>query len=189
MPPPRDAYVHVTPIDRYPAVRTSPATTIPSTFTAEVDDPRQPYALDLRVQTVAGRRPEIVELRVELRNPQTPGGISTEGLRRVHLAKALEMAVARAIGPDAEHPREVHAAKPLRGVPVSHEFLELVANVYRSAVASGSRAPVAEVGRQLGGSRPTAGRWVVQARKAGILRPALGTRVGEAAPQRRRRRD
>jgi hypothetical protein len=184
MVPPKDAYVHVTHIERDPLVRTGAANALPSSFSAEVDDPQQPYALDLRVRTIPGRRPEVVELRMELRNPKRPGGITTEGLRSVQIAKALQMAISRAVKPMTAEAGEPALARPLRGVPVTEHFLEQVADVYRSAVASGSPAPVAEVSRQLGGSRPTAGRWVVQARKAGILRPALGTKPGEASTKR-----
>jgi hypothetical protein len=188
MPPTRSAYVHVTPIERNPTIRTGPGTVIPSSFTAEVDDPEQPYALDLRIRTLAGQRPEVVELRMELRSPQRPGGITTEGLRGVHIAKALQMAVTRAIEPLEHDDDREGATRPLRGVPLTKEFLDQVANVYRAAVASGSRAPVVEVARQLGGSRPSAGRWVVQARRAGILKPALGTRAGESVAKAKRRR-
>jgi hypothetical protein len=184
----QDAYVHVTTLERDPTVRTGPTTAIPRSFSAEIDDPEQPYLLDLRVRTIAGRRPEVVELRLELRSPQKLGGIATEGLRGVHIAKALQMAVARAIEPIETEDDRVGATKPLRGVPVTKEFLGQVANVYRSAVAGGSRAPVVEVARQLGGSRPTAGRWVVQARKAGVLKPAIGTRAGESMPKTKRPR-
>jgi hypothetical protein len=184
----RDAYVHVTTLERDPTVRTGPATAIPSSFSAEIDDPEQPYVLDLRVRTIAGRRPEVVELRLELRSPHKPGGIATEGLRGVHIAKALQMAVTRAVEPIETEDEGVAATKPLRGVPVSKEFLGQVASIYRSAVAGGSRAPVVEVARQLGGSRPTAGRWVLQARKAGVLKPAIGTRAGESVPRAKRSR-
>jgi hypothetical protein len=188
MTPGRSAYVHVTTLERDPAVRTGPTTAIPCSFSAEIDDPEQPYLLDLRVRTIAGRRPEVVELRLELRSPQQPGGIATEGLRGVHIAKALQMAVTRAIEPIETEDGRVGATKPLRGIPVTKEFLGQVASIYRSAVAGGSRAPVVEVARQLGGSRPTAGRWVVQARKAGILKPAIGTRAGESVPRAKRHR-
>jgi len=195
----RSTYVHVTPLEPHTRIPTGPATAIPGLFTAEIDDPQQPFVLHLKVRTVTGRKPAVVELVVEPRSQGHASGITTESLRRVHIAKALKAAVERAIEPvraedelTTPDPTDISGtasstpivALPARGIPVTSGFLERVAEVYRSAVASGSRSPVVEVGRQLGGSRSTAGRWVVQARKANILRPAIGTRAGEATRKR-----
>ncbi len=195
-----EAYVHVSRREGTSTVRTGPSTAVPALFTAEIDDPAQPYTIEMQVRTDVGRRPAIVDLRLELRDRRSALGVTTQGLRHVHVARALEMAVHRAIEPLTEEaddelergtPRRPvqtdgseAAAKPLRGIPVTDSFLTRVAEVYRSAVASGSRSPVVEVSRQLGGSRSTAGRWVLQARRAGILRPSLGTTAGEATKAR-----
>jgi hypothetical protein len=199
--PARDAYVHISNHNSAARVRTGPTTALPSLFTAEVDDPGQPYLLELRVRTVQGRRPEVIELRLEIRNPKKGAGITTQGLREVHVARALEVAVTAAIeqsdgGEDPGSPHDdrrtdsppKRVSKPLRGIPVGADFLQQVSDIYRAAVASGSRAPVVAVSEELGGSRATAGRWVLQARRAGLLRPSLGTKAGEAAVPARRRR-
>jgi hypothetical protein len=69
--------------------------------------------------------------------------------------------------------------KPRRRV-VDDAFLERVAEIYRQAVATGLSTQQ-EIQRQLGPvSDPSARRWVMQARRAGFLGPAIGTRAGEA---------
>jgi hypothetical protein len=193
----RAPWVNVTTHEGSGWIRTGPSTAIPSVFLATVDDPAQPFICNLEVRTRAGRRPEVVRLDLEIRNLADPGGISTEGLRQVQVAKALTLALTKATqrvsdegdglfrlpgDPTGTSWGGDHVARPVRGAPVTEEFLQLVAHTYRSAVASGSRSPVGDLGRELGGSRSTAGRWVVQARKAGFLRPAIGRTSGEVAP-------
>jgi hypothetical protein len=200
---PRAASVLVTPLGGSNPIRTGPGTAIPSHFTAMVDDPAQPFLLELVVKTVAGRRPEVVEMRMSVRDLTAPdGGVTTEKMRPVKVAKALTMALAQAtrrihddgsgmFRPVDELPvmgwSTDEVAKPVRGAAISDEFLKLVASTYRTAVASGSRSPVLDLQTHLGGSRATAGRWVVQARKAGFLRPTVGTRPGEITPKARSR--
>ncbi len=192
---PRAASVLVTSLGGAMPIRTGPGTAIPSSFTAMVDDPAQPFLLDLVVKTLSGRRPEVVEVRVAVRDrAATDGGVTTERLRPVKVARALTMALAQAteriyddgsgmFRPVDELPTmgwgSGEVAKPVRGEPISDDFLKLVAATYRTAVASGSRSPVLELSTQLGGSRSTAGRWVVQARRAGFLRATVGTKPGE----------
>jgi len=58
-------------------------------------------------------------------------------------------------------------------------FLQQVAGIYRAALAAGLPTQE-EIERQLGPvSGGTARRWVMQARKAGFLGPALGRKAGE----------
>lgn len=183
MAPTSGVYVQVTPLQEGSGLEK--AEVVPPLFLAEVDDPAQRYVLHLKVRTVAGRKPEVVELGLEARATPDADRITTEGLRGVHVAKALELAVNRArqdIG-DRRTPK-APLARPQRGVPISHTFLQQVTDIYRAAVAAGSRSPVNQVAEQLGTSRSTAGRWVVQARRAKLLRPAMGTRAGEAMPAR-----
>ncbi len=180
-------------------IRTGPTTAIPSLFSAWVDDPQQPFVLEMEVRTIAGRRPEVVKLLLEARTASDRvAGIRTESIRGVQVSKALKLALATAtmkisdLGDglfrlEGGVPDVVRGggsvARPVRGTPVTEDFLRLVAETYRFAVASGSRRPVADVGRRLGGSRSTAGRWVLQSRSAGFLRPAIGRTAGEAAPK------
>jgi hypothetical protein len=200
---PRAPWVDADPIERSTPIRTGPTTAIPSLFRATVDDRTQPFILEFKVQTVGGRRPEVVELTLVPRDPIVAGGVTTEGLRSVQVAKALKLALAKATkrvnemtdglfqlegdGPGIGYAGS-QVARPVRGEPVSEDFLRQVADTYRKAVASGSRRPVGELGEQLGGSRSTAGRWVVQARRAGFLRAAVGRTAGEAPPRRSKKR-
>lgn len=61
---------------------------------------------------------------------------------------------------------------------VNTELLEEVAAFYREKVAAGL-PPTALLAVAFGVSHGTAGRWVVAARKAGILGPSLGPVAGE----------
>ncbi len=201
--PRRQPLVEVTPLSGAMPIRTGPATAIPSLFTAFVDDPAQPLLVQMKVKTIAGQRPEVSELHLESRGRIDAEGLTTAGLRRVRIAQALKLALAKAavrVSDDGdglfrltEYPQGAAwggepVTRPVRGEPVTEEFLQLVAKTYRAAVASGSRSPVEDVREQLGGSRSTAGRWVVQARKAGVLRPAIGRKSGEAAPKVRKKK-
>lgn len=58
--------------------------------------------------------------------------------------------------------------------------LELVAALYRRAVAAGS-PPSRAIATEFGITPSTARKWVQRARARGLLGPALGRRVGEAA--------
>lgn len=64
---------------------------------------------------------------------------------------------------------------------VTRDLLNDVAQVYRAAHDEG-QPPTAAVASAFQVSHSTAGRWVVEARKAGILGPASGTKPGEATP-------
>jgi hypothetical protein len=201
--PRRQPLVEVTPLSGAMPIRTGPTTAIPSLFTAFVDDPVQPLLVQMKVKTVAGQRPEVSELHLESRGRVNAEGLTTAGLRRVRIAQALKLALAKATvrvsdegdgllklteDPRGTAWRGEPVARPVRGEPVTEEFLGLVAKTYRAAVASGSRSPVEDLRQQIGGSRSTAGRWVVQARKAGVLRPAIGRKSGEVAPKVRAKR-
>ena len=72
----------------------------------------------------------------------------------------------------------------IRSRPRRHSIntghLTEVAQVYRHAVDSG--APTKAVAKAFHATRSTAGRWVVLARREGLLGPADRTRAGEASP-------
>jgi hypothetical protein len=65
------------------------------------------------------------------------------------------------------------------GRPQSDEDWQRLAAAYRRAVASGA-APSGVIAAEFGVTRPTARKWVQQARERGFLRPAVGRRAGEA---------
>lgn len=62
---------------------------------------------------------------------------------------------------------------------VTPELLAKVAEVYRAAYSAG-QSPTQAVAETFEVSHSTAGRWVVEARKAGTLGPAIGPTAGEA---------
>jgi hypothetical protein len=72
--------------------------------------------------------------------------------------------------------------KDSRRVPDDGGELERVAALYRRAVAAGS-APGPTIASEFGITPSAARKWVQRARARGFLGPALGRRVGEAAPR------
>lgn len=73
------------------------------------------------------------------------------------------------------------ATKVQRRRRVTRELLGEVAEVYRATHDKGN-PPTQAVAEAFNVSHSTAGRWVVEARKAGILGPAIGSTAGEAPP-------
>jgi hypothetical protein len=65
-----------------------------------------------------------------------------------------------------------------RGARLTDEFLRTVAQVYREETER-SRPPTQGVAERLYGSRASAGRWVMEARRRGFLGDALPGRAGE----------
>src|ERR1700731_2003846 len=94
--PRREPLVGLTPLSGARPLRTGPATAIPSLFTAFVDDPAQPLVVQMKVKTIAGQRPEVSELHLESRGRIDAEGLTTAGLRRVRIAQALKLALAKA---------------------------------------------------------------------------------------------
>lgn len=70
------------------------------------------------------------------------------------------------------------APRPPRRRTVTPDLLRDVAQVYRKAYAEGL-APTEAVARHYVITKPTAARWVREARKVGALGPAIGTTGGE----------
>jgi hypothetical protein len=179
---------------------------IPSRFYATfmVADVVPPQAAGIEVDATDGA-PRIVALTI-----RDERGVTGALLRAARLPDLLRAAIEaasykvefgadgkprffRAYGSgDPSTPREDRVAEfqdaysraRRQGVPVDEEHLRRVAEVYRAAVARGE-APTKAVSRELFASRSTAGRWVMQARKRGFLRPALGRIGGEARPNKK----
>lgn len=122
-------------------------------------------------------------------DPLTATGI------RVKLGKLVEEATQQVGFHDADlshaDPEEVlralgHAtAGSQRGKRLSDELLAEVADVYRGALSRGL-APTDAVAAKFPTSRSTAGRWVMEARRRGLLGPAVRGRAGEQAPAKRK---
>ena len=176
-------------------IATSPTTVVPNRFEATIMFPGKPHRVWLDIRTDPKTGPVIYEIRVQ-HSLTAPGGITTGLLHSLKLRELRRLALEevtkeittvlpagyfRAPGdaPGVAHFGSV-VRGPGRGRPMDDEHLRRVAVVYREAIAVGSRAPVEAVRKALHASRSTAGRWVVQARKAGILGPARGPIAGEA---------
>jgi hypothetical protein len=126
---------------------------------------------------------------------QLPGGppVTTDTVRAVPLAKLLRTSAACAVW----EPRQLQGAGELRQKVdasrrrwrMTDDHLRRVADVYRDNPrdAAGRRAPVNAVMEQFGTTRPTAGRWVMKARKRGFLPPATDS-GGKLPPVKRARK-
>jgi len=104
---------------------------------------------------------------------QVPISSLVKEIARNHIVHLRERFAVRFVA-DAELPE-----KRRRRV-LDDAFLRRVAEIYRAALAAGLPTQE-EIERQLGPvSGSTARRWVMQARLAGFLGPALGRKAGEA---------
>jgi hypothetical protein len=72
-----------------------------------------------------------------------------------------------------------------RGKRLSNELLAQVADTYRDALSRGL-SPTDTVAADFPTSRSTAGRWVMEARRRGLLGPAVRGRAGEQQPPKRK---
>ncbi len=130
------------------------------------------------------------------------GGVSSEALRRVPVARLVKDAftvaaskyeptekggkpIHRIVGTTAEDRARFYerfakdARQPRSGSPLTDEHLGQVAKLYRAAVERGD-PPTQTVAETMHVTRPTAGRWVSEARKRKLLGPAKRGRGGEA---------
>ena len=75
--------------------------------------------------------------------------------------------------------KELARVKSQRGVPVPDELLERISAKYRLAVASGSRSPTKDIAQEENYARSTVAKWVMEARRRGLLGAAEPGRAGE----------
>lgn len=126
------------------------------------------------------------------------GIVTAEVLRRVSLGRLVKEAVAEtashfefrgttSAGASkfvmfSDAGKEIYAATLDRvghGARLTDRDLKEVADLYRAAVASGSRSPTREVAERKHVARSTAARWVSRARGKGFLGPPIRGRGGE----------
>jgi len=173
---------------------------IPSVFCADIDLPALGASLVVEVRTRAGRAPEITEAQLRWHDLTKGPGLTPTTWRAVRLGEALDLALqaARGVREDlggglfrlpGSPPGMFYGgatAAPRRGVPIDDAHLRRIAEMYRDLVTAGSRAPTQDIAEALNYSRSTVGRWLVEARRRGLLGPAVGTRAGVAPKPRRR---
>ena len=159
---------------------------LPTRYAVEVDDPKCPILLEIHVAVVDGQ-PRCTELCCRPRPSGQP--VSSENLRRVPLARyvresaelysmrvvvygpGIDQVVVQATG-TGDEPLLARAAQQRPRQAMTDDLLRDVARVYSKAESK----PTLAVMRWFFLSRPTAGRWVVLARKRGFL-PELPPRV------------
>jgi hypothetical protein len=116
-------------------------------------------------------------------------GLTTDMLRKIPVSQILQRAKPsvlrklRQIGVSVES--EPAPVDRKLGGPTD-EMLHSVAVAYRVAHAF-DQPPTDAVAEQFGLPRSTAGRWVSEARRAGLLGDALGTKAGEVTKRKRAR--
>lgn len=160
---------------------------VPGAVNVGVLDPAHPFVIELSF-TTRGNEPELVGINVERRIAGEP--LTITEVRRLPLefyvsyaatelrARAAVHAQERtdAVRSNEDRPHDVDdgVLGASRSSPCDID-LTLVAETYRSALSSADprtqRAPVAAVARQLSVNRVRAGRYVRQAREAGLLEP------------------
>jgi hypothetical protein len=164
---------------------------LPATYKVSIED--YPYAVSADV-AADGDGPRITSLTID----QVEGGpaVTTDGVRGLPLGRLLRLSVELAawaplrdkeghpvdwdIGaasfasPDELQRAESEVAASRRRWLLTDEHLDDVARIYEANPrnAKGVRAPVVAVMEHFDISRPTAGRWVSEARKRGRLSPA-----------------
>ncbi|TKA11730.1 hypothetical protein [Actinacidiphila oryziradicis] len=186
----------VTPGERAAWVRTSDDTAVPSNIQALLHLDEPPVAVQMVITVDAGARAIIREFAVSPRERDVP--ISTSLLRRIPVDYLLRVALDRAsvsvkrrpdihegafqLRGDPEHQAWVSPAppKPGRGHEASADRVQQAADVYKQALASGSRSPGMEVATAMGYSRATAARDIRLARERGLLAAAES---GESAAE------
>lgn len=170
------------------------ARAVPTWFHALWRSPKMPYVITMEITTMA-REPEINRVNVERTLPTVGEPITGGLLRDLPLGRMLRAALEVAARPLEEvHGEEVPGGAfrvpgvtppgsaevgnrpqlPGRGRSMDRDTLAAVASVYLAAQREG-RAPTQAVADVFGTSRSSAGRVVVQARRAGLLPPARGT--------------
>lgn len=167
------------------------AKALPTWFFATWQAPDLPFTLTMEITTMSDE-PEINRFNIERTLPSVGEPITGVLLRDLPLGRLLRAALEAAARPIEEISGkgippgafrvpgvtppgmgEVSGRPQLpgRGRPMDQETLQAVASIYLSAQRAG-RPPTQAVTDAFGTSRSTAGRVVVQARKAGLLPPA-----------------
>lgn len=160
---------------------------VPGVVNVGVIDPAHPFAIELSF-TMHGNEPELIGVSVERRMAGEP--LTIIEVHRLPLEAYVSYAATDLRSRAAAHAHQqtdvVRAPEDRTGdvddgVPGTNRLsaldvdLALVAETYRSALSSEhprtQRAPVAAVARQLSIDRVRAGRYVRQARGAGLLEP------------------
>lgn len=187
--PPKDVRIagaFVTPGERAGWVRTGATTAVPSQIVAQLHLVEPSVEVKMFIAVDAGARAEIREFAVSPRNKAT--AISNSLLRRIPIDYLMRAALERAsvtvaersdIQPgafqlpgDPEHQAWVSPPPPPeagRGQQMSPERVQKAAEVYRQALATGSRSPGMVVAETLHYSRATAARDIRLARERGLL--------------------
>lgn len=134
---------------------------------------------DLEIELVVGfddDRGRMVVERLEVRRGERP--VDAEALRTIPITEIVRVGTFRSFGADLSDPSAGHAVALAAGfdpASVASEgptprVLGLVAAIYRVAYVAGDK-PTHAVAEWMKVPRSTAGRWVLMARRKGLLAP------------------
>ncbi|GAB3902689.1 hypothetical protein GCM10029964_093520 [Kibdelosporangium lantanae] len=188
------ASMFVTPIAPVEYIPTGPYTAVPARFEAHIalDVPAANVTIEVFVDPNRGPTVQSFTIR-----PKGGGPIGTTMLRQVPVDQLLQDVVAEATVAAAAN-ADVQPARPTvdeeAGPETSSQDVTLTARertqrqaeqdartaarLWSNAVASGSKRPGVDVGREMNRSRAQVARYVRHARELGLLPPATGSDVG-----------
>jgi hypothetical protein len=181
--------IYVLPDLRAARVKTGPDTAVPSRFDAQIHLLEPSLTVAMKIVVDLGGRALVREFAV---SPTDRGStVTTRLLRKIPIERLMRAALKKVTVPATSRP-DIHPnafqvpgdsddqawvspePKPGRGREVSADRVARAAEIYRQALAAGSRAPGEAVAAQLNYSRATAARDIKAARERGLL-PAAGT--------------
>ena len=163
---------------------------------ADIDDPALPYLLHIAVTVVHGK-PICASLTAEQRAggvPVTRRGLNALPVDRLTREIAAHVAMRATVGPGTitydmmGSPGNIAAVRkelaPKRGRRADPawrgELLGGVTAAYRDLLKAGIRQPKPHIARELGISQAYVGALLTEARRRGLLGPAIPGRAGEA---------
>jgi hypothetical protein len=143
-----------------------------------VEGPELPYKIEMEIALRRGRY-ECVSLTCQAKR----GGalVTGDGIRKIPVLRLVGMAAARVLSPSPVPGKSLTISQLVDASAAkdgpTDDALALVARVYTTAYVC-QYEPTKAVMESLRLSRPTAGRWVMQARERGLLGPTDERKAG-----------
>lgn len=170
-------------------IRTGPGRAAPSRFTAVIETRNPSLYVALYLRLPGGDAPVIEQLSIR---PGPGTAVSAGVLRGVLVDRLVQAAVKKASRRTTERPDVAAGAFQVQGTsamvanisryPGADERVRQAAELYRDALARGSRSPAADAAEAMNLSRAQIARYIRRARDARLL-PPVGDVVRRRAPE------